>query len=240
MALAFDAASSATTGGTASTTLTWSHTCNGGNRALIVAVSFNPIFTVNSITYNGVNMTRIGGISDVSPDQGVEQWALSNPASGAHDIVATLSGTTSIVGGAVSFTGAHQLTDRLTGPQTTAKDMVGGTSFSINVPSALDEIVIDAFAINTVTTLTAGAGQTKRFDQIRDTGLSPQLVGSTEAGAGTVTMSWTAADLALWLACGVSIKPAQPVRMSSFALRNALDSDEDEGRFNELDVRNWL
>lgn len=240
MPLAIDAASSASDFTGTIATLTWSHTCTGSNRALIVAINdcSNP-GAITGVTYNGVAMTLVESLQ--ATFSLVQLYALSNPDPGAHDIVATMgSAGDSHVGGAVSFTGAYQITSYLTGTVATAT----GTSStpSVDVPSIAGEIAIDTIsAIITVGTPTAtvGADQTEQWG-IDSSGLG-SFGSSTEAGAGNKVMSWTlGGTIDAWGLIGVSVRPAPSIRMSSFALRHALDSDEDEGRFNELDVRNWL
>ena len=133
-----------------------------------------------------------------------EQWKLSNPAAGTHDVVVTLTGVTNttIVGGAVSFTGAHPTTASLTGTQGTATG--ANTSPTVNAASSVGDIVIDTLAIYVSgAALSAGASQTERWNLGATEG-----AGSTEAGSGTATMSWTGATGSpVWATCAVAVKP---------------------------------
>lgn len=76
-------------------TASWSHTCGGVGRFLVVHIGFQGgTPAVTGITYNGVAMTlgsftTTGGIRN-------EWWYLMNPATGANNIVVSYSGTPSI------------------------------------------------------------------------------------------------------------------------------------------------
>lgn len=203
--LAFDAASSATD---FATSLTWSHTCSGEGRALIVGVTMvEDASSVSSVTYNGDALTLIGSAQRVSGGSGnvrVEQWKLANPDAGTHDIVVTLSGgVTTLVGGAVSFTGAHPDTAGLTGTQATATG--ASTAPTVNAASSVGDVVVDTMGIyNSGAALSAGASQTERWNVGATEGC-----GSTEPGAGAATMSWTGAvGTPVWAMAAVAVKPA--------------------------------
>ena len=216
-ALTFDAASSTIDEG-GDTTVTWSHTCSGGNRALIVCIAHNGPsggHSVSGVTYNSVAMTSIGGVSfydDITPNFRVEQWKLSNPASGANDVQITLSNSMSVTAGAVSFTGAHQTTGSLTGTQASAVNHDASSNTpSVNVSSATGEIVVDScmsVALPNPCAFTVGALQTSRWERGEDEGdTGYNGACSTEPGGTTITMSWTLANNALWGIVGVSVKP---------------------------------
>src|SRR4029079_3160852 len=109
--IAFDAASSADTGTVTAASLTWSHTigASGVNRILIVGVSIRSSSsqTVSSVTYNATSLTLVGQTTN-STNARVEIWRLIAPATGAHNVVLTLSAAARFVGGAASFTGVSQ------------------------------------------------------------------------------------------------------------------------------------
>ena len=202
MAVAFDAASSGSVGSSAS--LTFAHTCTGTNLALIVDVTYyhTAARSVSGVTYAGVAMTSIGGITRTGFNMRTEQWKLSAPANGANNVVITMDGTTSeIQAGAISATGAHQTTASLTGTQATAQG--NSTTPSVAVTSATNEMVVDSVVADGPGSFTAGTGQTSRWSL--PTGIGG--AGSTEAGAASVTMSWTITS-GEWAICGVSIKEA--------------------------------
>ena len=204
MALAIDAVTSAV--GSSVTSLSWSHTCAGTERGLVVGVSNYVVRTV-SATYNSVAMTSEGQQSDPNAtDPGeAEQFSLIAPATGANSVALSWGGgSTDVVGGAISFTGADQ-TD-LCGTQ--AKAQGNSTTPSINVTSATGEIVVDTLsAFASTSAPTVGAGQTQRWN---DTVTSNFVdgAGSTEAGAATVTMSWSYPAAQEWALVGISVKAA--------------------------------
>ena len=205
MALAFDATSNSTGGSV--TSVTWSHTTSGADRALIVGVSFwnGSTESITGVTYAGTAMTSIG--SALSPNnERAQQWKLSNPATGANNVVVSFSSVVDAACGAVSFTGARQTTASLTGTQATATGT--STAPSVNVSSAPGEIVVDTLSSDVGDPDTVGAGQTERWNAS-----SPEAdgAGSTEAGAATVTMSWTLGASVPWALVGVGVKSGTTV-----------------------------
>ncbi len=97
MAIAFDAASNGIQG--TATSWTWSHTCTGTDRILIVFG--HQISNISTMRYNGVDMTSFGVTGDV------QMWYLVNPTSGANNVVATGSSGYSRFCSA-SYTGVNQ------------------------------------------------------------------------------------------------------------------------------------
>ncbi|MBN1421611.1 MAG: DUF2341 domain-containing protein [Planctomycetes bacterium] len=205
---AYDAASNV---GTASdsTGLTWSHTTSGSERLLIVGVSIQNASsqTVSSVTYAGTNLTQAGAATNGTAVRS-EIWYLVAPATGANDIVVTLSAAAQFAAGAASFTGVHQ-----TSPLGTFASATGtGTAPSANVSSAGYELVIDTLAQrNSGSTSTIGAGQVGMWNRLTGDATADDNVrscGSTEEGAASVTMSWTISASRAWAIGAVPIKPS--------------------------------
>lgn len=210
MPLAFDAAAS--TFGDGVSSLSWSHTCSGSERLLTVGVSMTagPMPTVDSVTYNGVALTRIGTATNGGGWAKVELWRLIAPATGAHTVAVTLSGAGDLAAGAISFTGAHQTT-----PAGTFASAQGTSATpSVNVSGAAGDIVIDCLMVDQGTAPTVDASQVQRWTH----NWAANGSGSTEAGAATVTMSWSSTN-ADWLIGGVAVKPAAAVAPPPFANR---------------------
>jgi hypothetical protein len=185
-------------------TLSWSHTTSGTNRVLVVGVSWAGGQTVNSVTYAGTTMTSIGSVSNGSNARAQLFYLLESalPASGTSNTVqVTMSAAaTEIVGGAVTFRGANQTT-----PVGSFASATGSSSTpSVTVTSNTGETVIDTVEVRSSTAMTAGASQTQRW-QMQPS--SFRGAGSTEAGASTVTMSWTSGSAA-WAIGAVGVKPA--------------------------------
>lgn len=206
MALAFDATSTAS--GQVVDTLSWSHTASGADRVVLVGVAWRmtSAVTVTGVTYGGVAMTSVGSQFHTASAANARMhlWRLVAPATGAQTITITMSGQVNdLIGGAVSFTGADQTT-----PVGTFASAEGNSTSpaTVDVTSATGEIVVDTVCSSGLAvTLTAGAGQTQRWNS----GIIATAIGagSTEAGAATVTMSWTLNTVANWVIGAVSVKP---------------------------------
>lgn len=196
MAIAFDAATTGTAAGAGSLTFSHSVGAGGADRLLVVAVSIDNR-TVTGVTYGGTAMTSVGSATNGA--QVSHMWRLIAPATGANNVVVTLSGGgTDIVAVATSYTGVDQTT-----PLGTAATATGtSTTASVAVTSATDELVVDSVSSN-LGTLTVGAGQTQRGNTTAGDNFGGA---SEEVGATSVTMSWTIGSSSAWASVGVSIK----------------------------------
>jgi hypothetical protein len=172
---------------------------------LIVGVAINNTSrqTVSSVTYGGVSMTQVpGGTATQGTLARAELWYLTNPPTGANDVVVTFSANAISRAGAISFTGVNQAT-----PLGTANGANNRTSTAtVDVSSATNEVVVDVVAMeSTSATISAGANQNLGFDS--DAGSTNiRAGGSYEAGAGTVTMSWTISSSKDWAIVAVPLK----------------------------------
>ncbi|HEX9676925.1 MAG TPA: hypothetical protein VGA07_13200, partial [Anaerolineales bacterium] len=199
------------TGDTRPASLTVSHTTGSGtDRLMLVGISMvnDELETVTSVTYNGVSLTSVGTVASVD-DARVEIWRLIAPATGTHDAVISFSAPLrrSAVAGVMTFTGVHQTTPL--GSFKSASGQAPTTEPTLNVTSATDELVFDTVACESCTSFAVGAGQTQRWNISEPSGSSPTLgAGSTEAGASTVTMSWTRGVDDHWAIGAVPIKPS--------------------------------
>lgn len=196
-AVAFDAATTGT--GSSVGSLTFSHTVGAGgvDRLLIVSVSIDNR-TVSGVTYGGVAMTSVGSVQNGA--QISHMWRLIAPATGANNVVVTMSGGgVDIIAVATSYTGVNQATPLGTPATATGSSVTA----SVAVASATGEIVVDSVSSN-LGTLTVGALQTQRGNGV---GGDNQGGSSTEPGDASVTMSWTIGSSSAWASVGVSIKP---------------------------------
>lgn len=210
MAVAFDAVTTdATADGAPQSSRTFSHTCTGANRLLIVTVSCDldgSDVAVSSITYAGVAMTQRIAVARGTLIK-LALWYLAAPASGANNVVVTLASSQEFIAAATSFTGVHQTT--ALGTAASANGI--STTPTVNVSSAADEVVLDGVSVNGPTSYTIGASQTQRWARTASNATPAALVdarGSTETGAATTTMSWTLALSDDWVIAAVPIKPA--------------------------------
>jgi len=196
--IVFDAVSSAasTAGGQ---TLTWSHTIGSrSNRILTVGTQCEDTvagnMVVQSVTYNGMGMTRAG--SKITPGTSgnrlnVELWYLLEanlPAGGTYNVVVTYTGSVSDrIAGAISIAGAAQAS-----PEDVNTAATTSSPIAMTVTASKDAWVIDAVGCgNNATTFTAQtSGMVERYDL---TASSSTGAGSTKeaTAAGPVTMQWS-------------------------------------------------
>jgi hypothetical protein len=167
--------------------LTWSHTVgSGSNRYLIVGVSYwASAFPVSSITYNGTNLTYLGGTNNNV--DGAELWGLANPASGTHNIVVTMSaGGMEIGAGATSWTNVNQTTP--TGTVVTAQSTSGNASLTIN--GTTGDLIVDVLAHEDGNTAVVNGAQTEQWNFFAP-GQTTGAMSSRAASNSNSTMSWT-------------------------------------------------
>jgi hypothetical protein len=180
---------------------------NNSNRAVYVAVgawdSIAADCQVSSISWNGSTSGWQEVVNRISVDNNRSLIRrLLNPAAVSSNIVITMGGTCSEVGAVVySLHGVHQTT-----PEGTPQQADGtGTTPTITVAGATDDLIIDVLYYNRSSALTAGAGQTGVTVTVIAGGSF--LGSSREAGATSVVMDWSAsADF--WTQVGVAVKAA--------------------------------
>jgi hypothetical protein len=200
LAVVFDNASSSTTNG-ANTTLTFSHTTSGSDRALGVGVSINIPDNPDSVTYNGVSMTMETSI-ELDDGDNSSLWKLENPASGAHDVVVTVPSACGIVAGAVSVTGADQVDCISNSNQAKGTS----TSPSVTVTSATGELVMaNIMSFNNVTWTPEGT-EDERWDLDEAGGVNCNGWGATDDGASSVTINPTQSSSVEWGICAMSFR----------------------------------
>lgn len=212
--IAFDAASSCTP--VTASSFTWSHTTSGSNRILIVGVALrnNLSQTVSSVAYAGTSLTLIGVQNQGTIDR-VELWRLVAPATGANNVVVTLSASAKTACGAVSLTGVDQ-----TSPIDQSGFALGTNSTpSVGVTTVANNAwLVDAVAFFStgigLPSGSAGLGQTERWSGYTETGggaINVRGKGSTKGPvtpAGAVVMDWTLGASTDWAIGAVALKPA--------------------------------
>lgn len=134
-AIAFN--STSTSWVASASSLTYSHTTGGSDRAIVVHVfAFNSAATFSSMTYNGTTVTTLGSrVADVANSE-VRLHGIANPTTGANNIVITYSASKQIWSSAVSYTGVDQTTPF---PDTTVTGTVTGTSLSASITTTVDQ-----------------------------------------------------------------------------------------------------
>ncbi len=164
----------------------WSHTCTGNDRALIVGISgWDGGSSLSGVTatYNGVSMTKIASTTIAGSNQ-VVIWGLLNPASGANTVAISSipASFDELGGGSVSLTGVSQ---RLT---------LGATNGAIDGTPSLDltgvaanDMCVDIMYDGGTTAVATG---TQRVNVSSAGGVKRHRM-QTKTGTGTVAMSWT-------------------------------------------------
>lgn len=194
MAVAFDAASEGanTPDGTS---LTISHTCTGSDRALYAVVSHTPGDTdVSGVTatYNGTTMDVLFTDTTTHSSRHVRAFRLVAPSTGTNNVVFSWSGNAGMAAICASFTGVDQ-----TDPDDTQVLTDGGggaTSSSRSVTSATGDMVMDVLVLSNNASAITVSGTNTEINQIDPTGGSDDpnaIAASYEAGAATVTPSWS-------------------------------------------------
>ena len=186
-----------TAGASNTSSLTWSHTVGtDANRMLLVSAGWQKpgggdLTNITSVTYNGVNLTRL--ITYADPFYwGPELWYLLNPPTGAHNVVITY-GTSQpdvAVGAATSFFGVNQSSPF----NTPAVTETNASPISLTVSSATSDLVYSVLNVGfqDANTPSAGAGQTSVFTKSQTGGgVNCYLAGSTKPGAASVTVSYS-------------------------------------------------
>ena len=202
LTLTFDA--TATGNSSSGTSLSWSHTTTtNSDRILIVGVSWRGTGSVSTVTYNAVSMTSIGSASGPNNTK-MEMFRLVSPSTGTNTVQVTFTGSIDgSVGGSYTFYNAHQSSF---GTFASNTGSAGVSPATVDVSSASGETVVDCVSWDRSPAMTAGGGQTERWDADDNGDADIRGGGSTEAGATTVTMSWTGGSEG-WAIGGVSVKP---------------------------------
>lgn len=215
MAVAFDAVgpSSAGQGGTG-TSISWSHTCTGSNRYVIVGVSNSADGATASVTFNGVSMTALtAAIHSNNSNQGYGRlFGLVNPPTGTSTVAVSSTSSGDLSGGSISFTGVDQTT-----PVGTPVTAIGGTA---NTSVTVTGTTAGNMVVCTVTNGSAvlSSGQTQRYIKNYNTSSAAgNSGGSTAAAGGSVAMTWSTTD-DWWASIAVEILAAAATADTSLVI----------------------
>jgi len=190
MDILLDASASSNT--TSASSLTYSHTCTGSNRILFVGVfSGGPgpgSVPCTGVTYAGVAMTKIDSNAPQA-NWDLSLWYLINPASGANNVIITLSGTTTtLYGDSVSYTGAKQSGV----PDSSNKNTATATSVTQSTTTVANNCWVIGVSVTGASTIAASTGVTSRLD--RDSASGSFNMGDSngvKSPAGSYSMSFT-------------------------------------------------
>ncbi|KKL23722.1 hypothetical protein LCGC14_2422540, partial [marine sediment metagenome] len=206
--VAFVAASSADSGGAATSLTISSYTvASGTQRALFVGIS-NLVIAgsspfPSSVSFGAQPLTKVASILLVGSTSHLYSsiWVLTAPLVSTADIAIVYANSqTGIAAGATNFTGVDQSEPF----QNTTNAAGTSTTPSITVSSATNDLVLDNVAQDggTGSSMAPDSG-TERYDD--DSGTDVGGAGSTEAGAASVTKNWTLGASARWAHVGGSV-----------------------------------
>lgn len=191
--------------GTDVTSATTSITCSGSNRLLYVFLGLrNPALGASTVTFNAVGLTKID--TQASSVSAVEMWELIVPDSTTANLVVTLSGTNKVIVGWIALTGVHQTVPR--GTIAKANSISSATSLSVNVTSAINDLVLASLGWKRNGTVAVQAGMTALWNQ-QSGADSTHIVGAgaSAPGAASVTMGWNFSGGQIGSIIAVPIKP---------------------------------
>ncbi len=170
------------------TVINVNHTVSGTDRLMLVAVATDPHGTiVNTIKWNGTDLTLVGVEEAAGIHSRVEIWKLVAPQTGTLNLDVTLNSAAhkGATVGVITFTGVDQAAP-LSGFVGTSGT---STTASITTASRVNDVVFSAITSHNATNVIPGSGQTELWDS----GLVTQTdgAGSIKAGAASVTSTWT-------------------------------------------------
>ena len=203
---------------------------SGSNRLMMVGVSWSPNDneTISSVTYGGQSLTLVpssnhqnSNVAQVSmyylKESGIA--AVSPPA----NIVVTFNEAVQegVVAGVTTFSGIDQTTTFGTANGATGTS----TTPSVTITSASGELVFGVKDNRDNVTTTPVSGETILWDGLG--GTRADGVGFSEAGAASVTSSFTLSASKAWAITAVSMKPATtaPNTTTTFTQNPTLCSD---------------
>lgn len=143
---------------------TWSHTCSGSDRLLVVGINhFQNTSTISGVTYNGVSMTQLATFSP--QDRGGSRFSffyLVGPATGTNTVSVSFSSAPSQFGAVgASYTGIDQTPTIQDSDGTNYTAASGSLSFTGLTTGALIVAVGGTQGDN----MNAGSGTTLRVRQ---------------------------------------------------------------------------
>lgn len=182
---------------------------SGSNRFLVVSAAIKgDTERVTAITYAGQALTFVGTSVDPTKKARVEVWRLIAPSTGTNSVSVIFNGSSSVVVAAISFANVDQTT-----PIAASQFATGNATLtaSATLASATDQIFLAAIAADEAAkTVTAGSGQTSRWNMLNATNVIG--AGSIRTGsASSTTMSYALGDNKGWVMGLFAIQPAKGV-----------------------------
>jgi hypothetical protein len=196
------------------TSLTFSHTCTGLYRLLVVGVIAGASDIVTGVTYGGVAMTRIAVRNNGNSTSYL--YYLLNPPSGANNVVVTTSASASIFAQAASFTNVSQTGQ----PVASVTNATSASTACANTLTTTEDncihiatFAVDAFGVTSITNGTSLAGAYMAYS-------NPLLI----TPAGSHTMTGNSGGNNNWASTGAAFSPASPAVGGGAALAQMIDN----------------
>lgn len=189
MSVAYDTVGPSSLGtATTGTSLSWSHTCSGTNRLLVVSINVGAASddVETTATYNGVSMTSAGRVASNNQIDGYTQlFYLVAPATGSNTVTVTSTLSKSLVGGSISFTGVDQ-----TSPVSNITTNFGsGAAPVINVTSDYGNMVVDSLCAGS--NINSSNQDLRWRDNVNTASGAGNGAQTTAPGQGTVNITYS-------------------------------------------------
>jgi hypothetical protein len=200
-AIVFDASSTASLS-SASSTITFSHTVTStANTELTVFVTTQTVYSVTGIKFNSVSLSQASSVNNNNVGLTGSLWTLANPSSGTHNIVITLSTSSSrtLVAGAeaMSFAGVGS-TGNVVMATSTGPGSGTSTTSTLAITTTNGNTLADFATVNNggvSTNITAKSAQTFVSSFVNadvDTSFGDAYVTATTTGTYTNKWNFTA------------------------------------------------
>ena len=186
--------------------VTWSANPTAGQKILI-ALWTSASTTVTNAIDNGTSPTTYAFDLTETNSSGQHLYILRGdnitlPASGSYTVTLTVSGSSSVVGGGIAYSGVNP-----GGPTATNFDnATSGTSISTNgaTPNFAGALAFAAFTTDLFATTTisaAGGGFTNQFTELTGASFAPGALADQiiSGGPSAETCTWTAGNSASWV-----------------------------------------
>ena len=201
--------SSGTTGMGGGSSLSFAHTVNSGTHGILLVevagTHGNAADPVSSVTYGGQSLTYVGA-ANLPNNTFADIWYLLAPPAGTANVVVTTAGSQHFMAGATDYFGVNQTT-----PLGTLYTATGfSTTPSVTLASAAGQLVVDSLGTHgdAAWITPTGPGQTQLWSQNTGGASGDGLGGgSDQAGAASVTMSWSEGGNDQWALAAIGLNP---------------------------------
>jgi hypothetical protein len=172
---------------------------------LVVGVSYDQNIAVTSIKWNGCGgtaLTSAGVLASNGNNRHTEIWYLQMPEAGTHNVCITFSGSpTSVIAGAVAFTGVDTVTP--IGNKNTNTDNAAPATVTVAGTTA-GSVVFDTLFVDGNNAVAVSDGESSLWNTLDNNkrGAASTL---TSAGDG-VTTAWTGTTNKNWAISAIEIK----------------------------------